>query len=245
VLLLFDIDGTLLLRAADAHAAAIYEALRTVHGVTEPGRPGMEAAGRTDADIARTVLVHAGVSAERIDARADDVRIAACEAYARLVPDDLSAHVAPGMPALLQRLAAREDTVLALVTGNYEPIARMKLRAAGIGRFFAGGQGGFGSDHEDRAMLPAIARRRAGSAAGRGGDEDGEAEPWPRTRTAVIGDTPRDIACARADGVRVAAIATGPYGPEELRSADAVARDVAELGAVLERWIAVASTLPA
>jgi phosphoglycolate phosphatase-like HAD superfamily hydrolase len=239
MLLLFDIDGTLLLRAAEAHAAALYEALRVVHGVAEPVREGTEAAGRTDADIARTLLVHAGVSAERIDARADDVRIAACEAYARLVPDDLSAHVAPGIPALLERLAAREDTVLALVTGNYEAIARMKLRAAGIGRFFARGQGGFGSDHEDRAMLPAIARRRAGSAAVGGGDE-----PWPRARTAVIGDTPRDIACARADGVRVAAIATGPFGPDELRGADAVARDAGELGAVLKRWLAVASTLP-
>jgi phosphoglycolate phosphatase-like HAD superfamily hydrolase len=243
LLLLFDIDGTLLLRAADAHAAALHEALRVVHGATAPVRPGMEVAGRTDADIARTLLVDAGVSAERIDALADDVRIAACEAYGRLCPDDLSAHVAPGMTALLERLAAREDTVLALVTGNYEPIARMKLRAAGIGAFFARGQGGFGSDHEDRAMLPAIARRRAGSAAAGGGD-DGEPVAWPRTRTAVIGDTPRDIACARADGVRIAAIATGPYGAEELRGADAVARDAAELGAVLERWLAVGTTLP-
>jgi phosphoglycolate phosphatase len=234
VLLLFDIDGTLLLRAADAHRDAIHEALRVVHGVTDPQARGMQVAGRTDADIARTLLVHAGVTAERIDARADDVRIAACEAYARLCPDDLSARVAPGMPALLERLAAREDTLLALVTGNYEAIARLKLRAAGIGRFFAGGQGGFGSDHEDRAMLPAIARRRART-------DDGE--PWPQARTAVIGDTPRDIACARADGVRVAAVATGPYEPDELRAADAVARDAGELGAVLERWLGAATSL--
>ncbi|MDP8968067.1 MAG: haloacid dehalogenase-like hydrolase, partial [Actinomycetota bacterium] len=162
MLLLFDIDGTLLLRAADAHAAAIREALRVVHGVKDAPRRGLEVAGRTDGDIARKLLLLAGISAEQIDARADDVRIAACEAYARLVPDDLSQHVAPGMSALLERLAQREDTLLALVTGNFEPIARMKLRAAGIGRFFDRGQGGFGSDHEDRAMLPQIARLRAG-----------------------------------------------------------------------------------
>jgi phosphoglycolate phosphatase-like HAD superfamily hydrolase len=237
VLLLFDIDGTLLLRAADAHRDAIYAALREVHGVTEPDRRGMAVAGRTDADISRTLLVHAGVPAERIDARADDVRVAACAAYGRLCPDDLSAHVAPGMPALLERLAGREDTLLALVTGNYEPIARLKLRRAGIGHFFATGQGGFGSDHEDRSELPGIARRRAGAS-------HGDGEPWPRARTAVIGDTPRDIACARADGVRVGAIATGPYEPSELGAADAVARDAAQLGAVLERWIAAGTTLP-
>jgi phosphoglycolate phosphatase len=234
VLLLFDIDGTLLIRAADAHRDAIHEALRTVHGVTQPARRGLEVAGRTDADIARNLLLHAGVSALQIDERADDVRIAACEAYARLCPDDLSAHVAPGMAGLLERLAEREDTVLALVTGNYEPIARLKLRAAGIGRFFRRGQGGFGSDHEDRAMLPQIARRRAG--------DDGN--PWPRSQTVVIGDTPRDIACARADGVRVAAIATGPYGVDDLRQADAVARDAHELDAVLGRWLARRTTMP-
>lgn len=233
MLLLFDIDGTLLLRAADAHRDAIYEALRVVHGVTEPDRRGMQVAGRTDADIARTLLVHAGVSAERIDARADDVRVAACTAYGRLCPDDLQACVAPGMAELLERLAAREDALLALVTGNYEPIARLKLRRAGIGHFFATGQGGFGSDDEDRAMLPAIARWRAG-----------EGAPWPQARTAVIGDTPRDIACARADGIRVVAIATGPYAPDELRAADAVARDAEELGTVLERWLAAGTRLP-
>lgn len=233
MLLLFDIDGTLLIRAADAHRDAIHAALRVVHGVTRPQRRGLQVAGRTDADIARNLLVAAGIPATAIDERADDVRIAACEAYAQLVPDDLSAHVAPGIENLLARLAERDDTRLALVTGNYEPIARLKLRVAGIGHYFERGQGGFGSDHEDRAMLPQIARRRAG----------GE-QAWPRAETAVIGDTPRDIACARADGVRVVAIPTGPYGPEDLRQADAVAHDAGELGEVLERWLARRTTLP-
>ena len=223
MLLLFDIDGTLLIEAADAHRDAIHDALRTVHGVTRPERRGMQVAGRTDTEIARGLLMNAGISAQRIDERADDVRIAACAAYARLCPEDLTSHVAPGVPEMLETLAAREGIILSLVTGNFEPIARMKLRAAGIGDWFAPGQGGFGSDHESRAELPAIARRRAG---------DGD-EPWPRARTVVIGDTPRDIACARADGVRVIAVATGPHGPAELTAADAVARDAYELAALL------------
>ena len=89
-----------------------------------------------------------------------------------------------------------------------EPVARRKLACAGIGHYFAAGQGGFGSDSEDRGELPAVARARAGG--------------WPRERTVVIGDTPRDIACARADGVRVIAVATGPYSAEALADADAV-----------------------
>ena len=130
MLLLFDIDGTLLLRAAGAHRDAIEEALRVVHGVADLDDAGMQVAGRTDRDIARGLLLRAGVSARRIDERADDVQIAACAAYARLCPSDLSATVAPGMGELLRRLADCEDTVLSLVTGNYEPIAHLKLGAA-------------------------------------------------------------------------------------------------------------------
>jgi phosphoglycolate phosphatase-like HAD superfamily hydrolase len=224
VLLLFDIDGTLLQRATDAHRDAIHEALRKVHGVRDPvHQAGPEVAGRTDTEIARLLLVAAGVSARRIDERADAVRIAACEAYARLVPADLSAHVTPGFGDLLEALAARGRDRLALVTGNYEAIARLKLRAAGLGGFFPSGQGGFGSDHEQRAELPRIARRRAG-----------DDTPWPCRSTVVIGDTPRDIACARADGVRVLAVATGPYKAEDLVGADGVARDARELGALID-----------
>jgi phosphoglycolate phosphatase-like HAD superfamily hydrolase len=61
--------------------------------------------------------------------------------------------------------------------------------------------------------------------------------PWPRERTVVIGDTPRDIACARADGVRVAAVATGPFTIEQLADADAVADDARSLLPVLEDWL--------
>ena len=169
----------------------------------------VEAAGRTDAAIARDLLRAAGVADAAIDARADDVAAAAVAAYEELCPPDLSAYVAPGVADALAALAEEPEIYrLALVTGNLEPVARRKLASAGIGHYFAVGQGGFGSDAEDRSELPAVARVRAGG--------------WPRERTVVIGDTPRDIACARADGVRVIAVATGPFTPEALADADAV-----------------------
>jgi phosphoglycolate phosphatase-like HAD superfamily hydrolase len=114
-----------------------------------------------------------------------------------------------------------------LVTGNFEAVARMKLKAGRLGHWFAQGQGGFGSDSEDRTMLPPIARRRAGELAG-------FSTSWPRDRTVVIGDTPRDIACARADGVRVVAVATGPHPVDELREADWAVPNAGELRGVLE-----------
>jgi phosphoglycolate phosphatase-like HAD superfamily hydrolase len=221
VLLLFDIDGTLLDSATDAHRVALDDAIKEVHGVDAAGmRARVGPAGRTDGEIARLILLDLGVSALRIDERADAVREACARVYAEICPPDLSSHVVPGMPAVLDWAAGRDGTTLGLVTGNFEPVGRLKLARAGLGRWFASAPGAFGSDSEDRAALPAIARRRAGHAS--------------RAETIVIGDTPRDIACAQADGVRCIAVTTGPFGAEDLASADAVARDTAELQARLE-----------
>jgi phosphoglycolate phosphatase len=223
-LLLFDVDGTLVAGAAHAHAQALREALEQVHGIDLKGiRSTVSPAGRTDGEISRLLLEAAGVSAARIDERADDVRAVCCERYAALCPPDLSDTVIPGIPSLLDTLSGRSDIVLSLVTGNYEPVGRLKLSRAGLGHYFAPGQGGFGSDAEDRAMLPGIARRRAGA--------DGIA--FPRDRTIVIGDTPRDIFCARADGVRCLAVTTGPYEADQLQDADGVAQDAAALGELI------------
>jgi len=228
LLLLFDIDGTLLGGAATAHAQALHEALRIVHGVdARQVRIPIPPAGRTDPEIARALLLSAGVSAVQIDERADQVREECCRAYARMCPQDLSHTVLAGIPDVLAWLAGQPDVLLGLLTGNYEPVARLKLRSAGLGRWFPSDQGAFGSDSEDRTMLPAVARRRAGSVGA----------PHPRERTVVIGDTPRDIACARADEVRSLAVATGPYSIDALGDADAVAAGAGELRGELERLL--------
>lgn len=233
MLLLFDIDGTLLQKATQEHAAALIQALRNVHGVSvETINARGSVAGRTDGEIARMILLDAGISAARIDERADEVREECCRLYATMCPPDLSQTVVAGMPALLEWLGPLEGVTLALVTGNFEPVARMKLKAAGLGHWFAREQGGFGSDSEDRTMLPPLARRRAGEAAGLG-------HSWPRDETIVIGDTPRDIACAHADGVRCFAVTTGPYGASELAEAEAVLSGAGQLRTALE------ATLPA
>ena len=225
MLVLFDIDGTLLSAASGAHRDALLAALRDVHGIdAEVADRPLSPAGRTDGEIARAILLGAGVSALRIDERAQAVREACCRVYAQLCPADMSDRLVPGITGVLEWLGGRSDVTLALLTGNYEPVARLKLGRAGVGHYFQPDQGAFGSDAEDRVALPPIARRRAGN----------NGVSHPRERTLVIGDTPRDIACARADGLRCVAVTTGPFEGPELTDADAVARDAAELRGALE-----------
>jgi phosphoglycolate phosphatase-like HAD superfamily hydrolase len=224
VLVLFDIDGTLLQGTTQPVGQAMGAALEEVHGI-DMGviRAHIATAGRTDGEIAREILLDAGVSTERIDALADCVRGSCCRWSARLLPDDLSHAVAPGVRELLDWLTEHQDVKLGLLTGSYEPIARLKLARAGIGGVFPLGQGAFGSDAEDRTALPPIARRRAGSVQA----------PYPRCRTILIGDTPRDISCARADGLRCVAVASGDFTSDALTAADAVARDAVQLRPIL------------
>src|SRR3954454_3820402 len=175
--MLFEIDGTMLLRADLEHRDALADAVREVRGVRDPGPEAVRAAGRTDGEIAREICLLGGIAAERFDADRDAFRAACAEAYARRCPADLRDRLAPYAPELLTALAGRDGVRLSLVTGNLEAVARLKLARAGLGGCSAAAQVGFGRDAEDRAELPAIARRRAG-AGGRS---------YPRGRTVVVG----------------------------------------------------------
>ena len=225
MLLLFDIDGTLLSGATGAHSRALDGAIREVHGVnTDDLRAKIGPAGRTDGEIARLILLDLGVSARRIDELTGAVREACCRIYARICPPDLSDHVVPGIADLLPWLAGRDGVTLGLrhrelrAGGAAEALARrhrtVVRRGQGRVRVRFRGPGGVAGDRPP-------ARRPGG-------------HPVPRDQTIVIGDTPRDIACARADDVRCVAVATGQFGPDELAGADAVAGDAGELRARLE-----------
>jgi phosphoglycolate phosphatase-like HAD superfamily hydrolase len=111
----------------------------------------------------------------------------------------------PGVPALLAALAARDDVLLGIVSGNLERAAWLKLEAAGLRSYFAAGA--FGSDGRRRADLVALAMQRFATRAGRRFSAD---EVW------VIGDTPDDVAGGRAHGTRTLAVATGSFTRDEL-----------------------------
>src|SRR3954447_20802450 len=122
LLVLFDIDDTLMQGGATEHAQAVIEAITDVWGVSAGENLPVEAAGRTDTEIAREILLLCGVDMRAVDDMLGDFREAAAERYVELVPDDLSERLAPQAGEVVAELAAREDVLLSLVTGNIEPI---------------------------------------------------------------------------------------------------------------------------
>lgn len=222
-LVLFDIDGTLL-RSHGAGRRAMEAALVATFGTTGPPRYRYD--GKTDRQIVRELMGAAGFD----DATIDERMPAVVERYVAGLQAEL-AHPATrvealtGVMDLLEALAQRTDWVVGLLTGNLEPGAEHKLNAAGIpfGRFAIGA---YGSDHEIRSALPAIAQRRARERLG---------SHVEGTSMVIVGDTPADIQCGQPIGARAIAVATGQYSESALaaHAPHAVFRDLSDTGAVL------------
>jgi phosphoglycolate phosphatase-like HAD superfamily hydrolase len=206
-IILFDIDGTLLLTGG-AGLRALDRVFRDRFGVEDAYR-GVEFHGRTDIGILRAMLRrHLQRDPEPGELpRLADLYVQALEAV--LAEGTPAFRVLPGVREALAALQGRRDVLLGLATGNLEPAAWAKLRHAGLDGFF--GVGGFGTDSEDREELTRRGAERARRAAG--GDE--------RTPVLVVGDTVHDVRCARAIGAACLAVATGNATEEALRAAGA------------------------
>ena len=219
-LLLFDIDGTLLL-SGGAGVRAMTRAFEQVFGVPD-AFASIEVAGRTDTFLVSEAMRRVGLE----DTPAARQRFR--EAYVPALRDEIlkpptgRCGLMPGIPALLGTLRQHERFHVALLTGNFEAAAYAKLGHFGIADFF--GWGAFGEESEDRNELGRVALQRATERA---------IPAQARERTIVIGDTPHDIACARAVGARVLAVATGSYSVDQLGDADVVMPDLSDTGRVL------------
>lgn len=201
-LILFDIDGTLVRGgpAKEAFHAAMVEAFGTAGDIQVH-----DFAGKTDPQIARELLSGAGLSDDEID----EGLPALWRGYLRELEDLLRerpVEVLLGVHETLDALTDAGDVALGLVTGNIADGARLKLGSAGLFERFR--IGGYGSDDEIRNHLPSIAMARAREAWGC---------DFRREDVVIVGDTPRDIACARHEGVLTLAVATGRYDLEHLQ----------------------------
>lgn len=222
-LLLFDIDGTLIVGSRAARVA-FSRAIQTCQGVTVD-LSALESAGKTDYQIMKDILDVHGLRSTTADWQA--LQVAFLEHFAEAVRLD-PGQICPGVRPLLDALDRRPHTVLGLGTGNLEQSARMKLAAHGLEGYFE--TGGFGDDGVDRDAIIAAGIVRAQTRYGCRFD-----------RIAVIGDTPHDIACARANDVHSLGVATGPFPVEALTAAGATVTlaDLTQTDAVIEALVAL------
>ena len=203
-LVLWDIDGTLTL-SGGAGMQALDAALQREFRVGAPSpTQGIDVAGRTDTWIMRQIFSRIGLP----DSADNLARL--LQSYLVELPGALKnpdTRILPGVSAALGALAARGDCAQALLTGNVERGARIKLTHHGLSHFFP--FGAFADDSERRNDLGPVALRRA---------REHHGVEFAPERVFVIGDTPHDIACGKVIGAQTIAVATGRYSAEELRA---------------------------
>lgn len=187
--------------------------MEKLHGIAR-GLQGLEIAGRTDKWIVEQLLAREKLPhGEREIARFLD-------SYVERLAEELPRRqggLHPGVLGILEEAHRRPDLVQGLLTGNIEKGARLKLSRYGVNHFFE--FGAFADDSPVRNELGPHAQRRA---------RDRHGEEFPPERIFIIGDTPHDVACARAIGARAIAVATGSFSAVQLREcgADAVFTDL-------------------
>ncbi len=204
-LLLFDIDGTLV----DTGGKGMSALKKTAIEVFGSDGPQLDLAGSTDLGILANLYVHFEIEPT------EEQTHRFFEIYHKHLEQSLKSNltegkVLDGVFELLEELVTSQHAQLGLLTGNTELGAEIKLRHYGLHQHF--NFGAYGSDRADRNLLGHIALERALAVTGKTFTPD---------RTLIIGDTPKDIACAHAIGAKCLAVATGHFTAEQLKQAGA------------------------
>jgi len=217
-LVLFDIDGTMLL-TNHVGITAFDRVLKSQFGVPN-GTRGLNFAGRTDTGLIREIFLKHGIAVT--EENRERFLVAYLHFLAEMLPH-CSGVVCAGVAGLMEEMKSLPTPpTLGLLTGNFRLGAELKLRQFGLWDDFV--LGAFAEDHEDRNLIAAAALERGRAMLGP--DLKGE-------EIVVIGDTPHDITCGRAIGAKVLAVATGNFSVKELAALkpDWTLPDLTHLGA--------------
>ena len=222
-LILFDIDGTLLIAGDRGHGKALLDAFREIYGL-EPETEGISYAGMLDAQITRELIRRHPVDHNHMETRIAEMMQRMGELYEEyLAGRSLVERLLPGAASAVTATDSRGWTTGAL-TGNARRVAELKLGAAGLGHIAR--VGAFGDTAADRGHLVDAAWESAERHLG---------VRYDAGQTVLIGDTPRDIAAARHAGAGIVAVATGRFGADELTrlEPDAVLADLRDTDAFI------------
>ncbi len=214
-LILFDIDGTLM-DSGGAGTKSMNLAFEELFSVRD-GFKGINMAGKTDTQIMKEGLRKYGLNGENGNVGLFSDRYIS---HLRREIETPGKHLKPRIRESLELLSSMDDIFLGLLTGNIEAGARIKLGAFGLNSYFP--FGAFGNDDEDRNKLLPVAAARF---------RELHRQHVEYRDCIVIGDTPRDVECAKIYGAYAVAVATGPYRYDSLvaSGADLVLKDMSEM----------------
>lgn len=201
-LILFDIDGTLI----DTHGAGLYALKQATEEMFSKEAPSFDIHGNTDSALVTHIFQHYG-AAQDAETTEEFYSIYLKKLQSNLNAGDYEGRLLEGVVDILEALRYREDIELSLLTGNLARGAEVKLKRHQLGRYFS--FGAFGDDHYDRNSLGPIALKRAELTTG---------YPFKPENTIIVGDTLRDIECAKSLGCKVLAVATGAVSKEQLEA---------------------------
>jgi phosphoglycolate phosphatase len=227
-LLLFDIDGTLT-RSHNGYVP-FNQAILETFGVPGDIRSVIPD-GNTDPLIVTEIFSKGNILIEDLDDKWKQFSTNLRQCYSDAISNgNTTVRALPGAAELLQTLAAHDRFGCSVVTGNLEPMAQVKLEAAGLYSYLC--RGAYGSDSPRRADLPAIAKRRCEAAMGMS---------VALSECIVIGDTPKDLAAARHNDMKCILVGTGRFPAEELLNyqADTCLPDLTDTAAVLQALLKI------
>jgi len=204
-LILFDIDGTILkfrqYNSKEIFAKMLKEVFgREIHVSILPDFSGM-----TDLQILKDIALKINLDNTEITKNLPRIWSTICEEFKQFCTSDYM-HLLPNVKQIISVLNSNLDFTLGLQTGNFIGNAYIKLKAFDLDKFFP--IGAFGSDHEDRNQLPPLAIERANEYIGY--------KAFNEHNTLIIGDSHRDIECAKSNNLPVLAVATGNFSANEL-----------------------------
>jgi phosphoglycolate phosphatase len=199
---LFDIDGTLIKTDSPINNDVFAYAAKKVYGI-DAYHTEINPEGMTDNQILTEILMLHGLTAEEVKGKITE-EIQAVTDYAREHMDEIKLEVLPNVKELLKELKYKQIP-MGVLTGNVEGLAWTKLERAGIRDFFD--FGAFGSQAFKRVELVELVRKNAEKALNK---------TFQIQDFIIVGDTPRDIWCARDAGMKVVIVATGLSPFEEL-----------------------------
>ena len=226
VLLLFDIDGTLVKMKMGRSKMIFAEIMKELFNIDVSLDSLPNFAGMTDLSILREIGESEGIPFSAILKNIDELWAKMLSIFRKHTDKDVI-ELLPGVGELIKNLSEIEHFQLGLCTGNFQANAFLKLGVYGIDKYFP--SGAFGSDFEDRNLLPPLAIERANSFFSN--------KPFSLANTVIIGDGPRDVSCARANSLPVVCVATGGFSADLLAglSPNILFKDFSDYNSVIKK----------